>query len=476
MRHSFLGFLVVLSTALATTACANDSAPRNIGCDGQPIEPGVDVVCAKTPNGNEISGSYLLVFESVTAADAKTTPGLPLREPRASIGNEARIDLDGSKSAAPIVQVTPRWGETAKLDSRVSASTLTLDGKLTFAASGERNEWTSLTLDRDADGFLTLAFTATGLLTVVAGDVIESYAVTGKGHLRGDDVAPEARLAPPLRSRGGSWLPWDRVALELAEPLAQAGLLPPLQKVLPEVTWTPTSLSSSAADALATGWAGKSASFEVGGSFRLVQLGEAMDGGRVPASVDPSGNALGPFSDRVAFRDVGAAAERHDYDLAASGATWGDLARVNDSRCEKGGCLVFPATRTSSCVTPSGLAGRLTRSSTITRVHARVRVLAADDATDATTPPVVYQPIRLEVSTPRGQAFYGKDAPIELVRTAEDPALPWATAWTTIDVDVLDVGTEVGFDIVRPACEAQGGGPPFPDANVSVIVDSVWGD
>jgi len=43
---------------------------------------------------------------------------------------------------------------------------------------------------------------------------------------------------------------------------------------------------------VATGWSGKSASFDVGGSFRLVQIGEAMNGGLVPALLDPSGNAL----------------------------------------------------------------------------------------------------------------------------------------------------------------------------------------
>ena len=405
MRLSSLSNLLVLSTTLVSAACANDSAPQNVGCDGRPLPPGVDDVCATPdPRGNAgVSGSYLLVFDSVTAADAKTTPSLSLREPRASIGNRARIDLDGSKSTTPEVRATPRWGETAKLSAKVTPSAVSLAGKLTFAASGERNEWTSLTLDRGADGVLTYAFSASGMLTVVAGDVIESYAVVGKGHLLPDTLAPEARLVPPLRTRGGSWLPWDRLELELAEPLAQPGLLAPLQKVLPEVAWTPSTRSGSAPDAVATGWSGKSASFDVGGSFRLVQIGEAMNGGLVPALLDPSGNALAPFSDRFTFRDVGAAAARHDYDDGASGAIWGAVTRVDGARCDKGGCLVFPATRTSSCVTPSGLAGRLTRSSTITRVHARVRTFAADNAVDASIAPVVYPPIRLEVATPRGQ-------------------------------------------------------------------------
>ncbi len=141
----------------------------------------------------------------------------------------------------------------------------------------------------------------------------------------------------------------------------------------------------------------------------------------------------------------------------------------------EGGCLVLAPARSNWCTEAQGIAGRLSLAKPITKVHARVRLLASDSNGSTTTKPSVYQPIRLEVGSTTGSLVFGTDPMTSFVRTAEDATLPWSTPWMTVDADPQSGTTEVGFHIIRPICDSLGG-LPYPDVNIGVIVDSVWAE
>ena len=470
------GLLAILALA-ALTACggaAVDLVPA-------PCESTAPTGCSDPqPNVDSVpipsSSSKLFVFDTVTRSDG-TRDGSSVLLPteRASIGNQARLDIEKQFQVpgppSLIVTLAPRWGAvttvTTVLPTKLAPNKLTLNGKVAFSSSGEVNEWTSITLDLDAKGELAGTFTAVGTLQVVAGDVVDSYPVTGTGHLANDTIAPEIRLASPMGSRNGKFLPWDSLSVQLAEPLHLTDIQPTLTSSVAGIDWSP---AQDDAKGWNSGLIGKPRGFDLAGQTPTM---------RGPASgSDPSNNPIGTFATPVAFQSLGAATvDHHDLDSGLTGAIWGSAAFASDARCEKGGCVVFPSISANDCGGAPGFVGRLTPTVFVHTLHARVKVLASDGYGGATAAPFVYEPFRIEGATAAGTTFRSSLPSIDgLTRTAEDPELPWATAWKTIDVPITFDSPEIGFAIVRPFCDSGPGGLPYPDSKVSVRIDEVWVD
>jgi|GEM_PF-4982887 len=411
-----------------------------------------------------LAGSRLLVFSEVTRSDGGTTSMVPLGTQRAAVGNLARLDIErGAAGAAPFVaHLTPRWGTRSALTVSVQADAVVLSGKVSFGLLRESNTFTEIRLERDATGALSNAFTAVGELSASAGDVVDSFAVKGKGALRADDLPPEMRIAPPPKSRDGLWLPWDTLQVDLAEPLPVGAIFPALTTALPEAGW-PARVEKDVPNVV-TGYFGQAQTFAtVNGVSRTVVA---------PTGVaDPSNNALVPFTGAFRFRDVGEARAAHDFDADSSGATWGNLTRVADERCESGGCLALTIDNVNSCPTPSGFAARLAPGHAIKKVRVRARLLAADRE-GSSGAPLVPSVLRFSATTPSGQVAVGEPSSANLTRTGEDSAYPWSTPWQDVDITPPDSAAEVGFHVVPPICDSLGG-LPFPNGKVMVLIDSV---
>jgi hypothetical protein len=462
---------LALAVPCVLVACGGGVTPDRSPSSGPATQDtGGPSGCGATPCNADgtVSGSFELAFTNVARTDGRTSYGVVLGDTRASITNRARLDVGVPRADGTVdVLVTGRWNAIGRFVGKVTKDTLTLaGGKASFgggdtaAQNNESNTWTELTFPIGPNGELAGTFEAKGELFASAGDVVEQAPIAGSGTLAPDRRAPEIQLAPPRKSRAGVRLPWDPIWIKLAEPLRRDALSTMIA-ALPEVGWPPVGDASAKPDDAIDGLYGVATTFSNSGATRTLVAPSGI--------TDPSQNPLAPFTAEIAFRDVGAARARHELD--AGFASWGSVVLANDARCEAGACAVFPAEDQTRCDTPSGIAGRLASATSgpLTKVHARVRVLAADSPYNADKPYVI-EPIRFEVVS-NGQIGLAQ-IPVELTRNGASD-LPWTTPWTTVDVDVS--GTEAGFSFVRSSCDSTGG-LPLPQATVSVVVDAVWAD
>ncbi len=420
----------------------------------------------------QLLGSYELAFDEVAALSG--SGGTLPDSPRPTLGNRARLDIRGTAEARVTASLTPRWGTRFVFSMvRVDYDRLVIEEHNansipTYRADGETNKWEKLTFPRATDGSLLGAFAAVGFMEVTRGPDRASFSIEGKGAVQNDELAPELRIAPPAIGHGGKYLPWERMTIEIAEPVSVDAISSALRKAFPNFEFSATT-SSGGPRPETTGLNGVVRSFTP--STQKVTL--------EPTVKDPSGNLVAPLVTDYVIHDLGDARPKHDFDGPDPVALW-SATHVTDTRCEKGGCIMFPAEPQSTCAA-NGVAGYLTNNGALKRVKARVRVLTSDapDAPGSPNPPYVLEPVYLRVGLPAsydGATTHGLGGELKLLRTGSEE-LPWESAWTTIEVDLSGTipGDKVGFHLFRPACE-YGTIPSVKDVKVSVLIDEVWAE
>lgn len=381
-----------------------------------------------------------------------------------------------------------RWGAVSSVDVTEKPDALELVGstsinKAASVASGVSDTWKTWRLPRNADGTLKGTFEAKGEEMFGEGDVMYQADLGGSGTFAPDQTHPETRmrtfsqLAPE-----GKILPWDLIQLELAEPIDRAAAVKASQIVGANGATLAVAWDDSGAHV--TDWAGVSSISGHATSW--------------PNATTWSGN-VGVVNDRV---DLGSAASSSPIELITLGMKttdvefdddivyptfWGATSLLgggfsggHDPHCEAGGCLRLDSPPVNSCdaSTRVGMATRLARGAT-GKVSVRYRVLAHPTMASPSGPNVPAL-TTMQVATeggavkenvlPAGTSYPGSVAFVKLSTPIDQ--FEWATPWSTFEMDAPPGAGDLGVAIGTrgsPYC----GGPPYPEADITVLIENV---
>lgn len=457
-----IGLLGVLGGA--TEGCASlvvdtaDESPSNApgGYGGQSGASGMAGFAGKGGSGQaggagkaggagavsyEPKGYFDLTFNSVTA----TVPMGPGDVEPPSQKTALRVDLPEApaKGATWQATVTPRWGQPALFTVTAVEGGLLLKGSTTLTETTSTRRvtdvWQSFTLEMKGKA-LTGKVSSTGQESVYQGELGWSGALSGGGDLRPDATLPEGRAAnEPGAGPEGALLPWDAVQVRFAEPLKPTEALAKLALQgeggsVPLAWDQPKGTLDGSVSTLAgyqQGWDG------VVGAAKL----QLHDGFRDPALNEGQGFEKDFSVISVPPAPVGGVVWGDGHQVL-----WGSSASFVGETCEGKGCLAVGPFMSSSCgVSSAGAALRLPAPPVgVTKLRIRLRALLSQPATTEPGGPAGPALLTVDVARP-GKGATSVEVPTPSALEADDGgSLPFASAWTTVLVQVPDGVGEVG--------------------------------
>jgi len=482
MNRSFCARIVGFASSIfLLTGCGetvSDGAPAGTPSDPTGITqpPGTTTPSTKPAQPSQLGviGSFDVRFTkvTVTANAGQPQPG-QLPEP-ASRTTPFRLDLKRDDSGKLLGAVTVDESATAlALAGDVTAN------KMLSTFSGTSDSWKTFSLDRNADGSLKGTFTAKGEQTFGEGDVMYSYPIVGEGTFDLDKTKPESR-ALVLRSLApkDSMLPWDKIEVQLAEPLDETATKTATH--FEATGGSPLTMAWEPTAAHVTDWAGVSSITARATSWPPTASWSALVGAIADLAGLPGAQSSTPLN--VLTLGSHASLIGFDDDILMANL-WGSYALLgggfsgaNDSHCEAGGCLSLHTQSVNACGTSgTGMAARLQRGAA-NKVAVRYRVLVHPTYDNGgSSPPYAPSPATVQVAAEGGAVNESQisftDAPLQKLGTAIDQ-YEWATAWSTLTIDAPTGTADLGVAVANlgtPYC----GGPPFPEAEVLVLVEDV---
>lgn len=451
--------------------------------------------------GLAIPGSYDFVISKVTAtAQSSGGPPSPLvRSP--SEGQTMRLDVRNTSGSIEGI-LTPRWGMPAALVATALDGKYRFTGEVRVSASdpsvNASDTWTVLEIPSSGDALGT-AVAMQGTETIVEGDVLWAFDLSGVATLEKDASPPELRSAPASpRGPADALLPWDAIPVDIAEPVASADFEAKTSVLLADVDhagaptplpvvwrYTPTDDGTS--------WAGVvHAEAHLGGwDHHPAQTAKPYAVQAEAGIVDRSGLESAATSASFAVLDVGAPQPFFTLDASDAPApvSWGlvtfHIGGAGVTQCEKGGCADIGPYNIISCGPGRhGVAGRVLAPTGTLDV--RYRLLFASDAATPDAPPYPYgSAFTIEI------AQAGSDATTRQVQAPERASLvdlgagvgeirwaaPWATETLALPGPLPPVVIDLGFSIGSAGAGTDwcGGGPLPPPVKTLLVVDSISG-
>lgn len=486
--RTLVGSCFVACFLVACGGSVGSSSNPGGASSSDPSDPNAskDPTKTTTPATLGLEGSYDVTFRVVTAT-VGNIPGEAPDPPSRTIA--LRLDLKRDSSGKLLGAIAARWGEIASVDVTEKSDALELAGstavnKVVSVASGITDTWKTWRLPRNADGTLTGTFDAKGEELFGEGDVMYQATLGGSGTFTADQTHPETRMRTVSQlAPAGKLLPWDRIVVDLAEPIDRAAALKAARvedgngATLGVVWDDPGEHVSDWAGV--SGLNGYAASWpqtaKWSGSVGAVDDRVAL--GSVPSASPLEVLTVGPKAQEIGFDD--------DVVLATMWGTTtllgGGFAGSTDTHCEAGGCLRIDQPPVNSCdaSTRAGMAARLTRGANA-KVAVRYRVLVhPTTAVGGAAPPFGPQ-TTVQVATeggavkshvlPVGTSSPGSVA-LEKLATPIDQ-FEWATPWSTFEAEAPPGTGDLGVAIGTPG-SPYCGGPPFPEADVTVLIESV---
>jgi hypothetical protein len=381
--------------------------------------------------------------------------------------------------------LTPRWGKPATFAVSQGDDELLLEGSATVAhdsadGGAVSDAWQSFRLPLVGKK-LAGTVIAAGQEDVFSGDQGWSGKLSGKGTISADSTAPEARPTPlPGFGPDGSRLPWESVAITLAEPLSSSQVLSLL------------SLSKKGDGPLSVSWATGGAAVEAGGGVCML-TGQFQSWNSLPEGAvlrladgyeDPAMNTGSGFEHGFGLLPVPAPQGPALLMDPSALVTWGEatLAHGEDG-CEGSACLAFGPFLNRTCgLDSSGVALRLSTTSAKGKnssLKIRLRVFQSGDSLAPDQPP--YQnnlaPLALQVARPgkEPQQVDLKALPAsDLGPNAGD--LRFGSSWVTLSFDLPAGAGEVGVALRAGSLGAQSScvaGAKTSAVKTRVLVSSV---
>jgi hypothetical protein len=486
MRNVFLASLGfgLLTTLLACGAVADDSngSPGG-GGTGQGSSGGTNPPPGVNPPLDPI-GSFDVTFTNVdvTAQTAPTPPGTdpPSRTVKSRL--DIRKSLKNPNGYEAVF--TSRWGDPSELSVSVSAEALTLSGGgtvfSTAGAGGVTDTWKSITLARDAKGQLTGEMTATGDEMISEGDEVWEAKISGSAKIVRDATNPEVRANIGGLAGSGQLLPWESFDVQAAEPVGRTAAEDAMRVVAP--SGSDLSITFPTGKLPATDWAGETRF--VARATDWTTLVDASFQLQSSNATDLVGRTAALLKAPISFISVGSAQQQIGFDddvmFAHLWGTYevygGGLVGTNDPRCEAGGCARLGPMKQGTCApTASGFAALLSRQP-LGDVELRYRVLAKPAyPTDPT--PFLYGPVvTLELASASTDAVDSAVTNPTMTPLASPiDGFTHASDWTTLSAPapgsgVIGVAVALGSGASnRSGC----GGPPVPQTDIEILVESV---
>ncbi len=421
----------------------------------------------------DIVGSYDVTFGAVTQ-DHK-----PLGQNPPSPGTSARLDIRATGSGHEAV-VTPRFGAPAPMTVQVTGTTVVLDGSAMVSGSSVGSAidaWKTFTLGRAPSGGLDGTASLVGEETAYGGDVADSTPIKGVATVGPDVTAPTLRVVSPMSlDVPGSMLPWEAITVNLSEGIRESTTqlvenaveVRDAGKALPGVALLSPDDKTPGSWAGATGITLSLASWDIAsaGSYGTSML----DIVRVQPLLDPTGNAAEALAAQVKVVAVPPALPSHGFDGdVVTTQLWGHTTLLgggitgqSDPLCEQIGCLAFGPMDMGYCAKETaGAAARVKITSATTAVTVRFRVMAAEPSTSLPA-------LQVKVVSHGGLTRFASSM-VTLTETKEDSALPYASPWSTLTVDVPEGAVdEVGVSVTAGTNTACGFTPPATAARVLI--------